>query len=71
MTRKQNRRELPLGHIIVETLDDPRGGKTFAFFATEAMKEKKVSIFSGHIEKGMGDQLRLIASMFDFLEQGL
>lgn len=71
MTKPQNRQSLPLGHIIVETLDDPRGGKTFAFFANETAKEKKKPLFSGHIEKGYGDQMRLIASMFDYLEQGL
>jgi len=71
MTKPQTRQALPLGHMICETLDDPRGGKTFAFFANEAAKEKKKPAFSGHIESGMGDQLRLIASMFDFLEQGL
>ena len=71
MTRKQNRQALPLGHMIVETLVDPRGGTTFAFFANEAAKEKKKPAFSGHIEKGYGDQLRLIAAAFDFLEQGL
>ncbi len=71
MTKPQNRQSLPFGHMIVETLDDPRGGKTFAFYANEAAKEKKKPAFSAHIEKGMGDQLRLVASMFDFLEQGL
>ena len=71
MTKPQNRQELPLGHIIVATTDCPRGGKTFGFYATEAMKEKKRSIFSGHIEKGMADQLRLIAAQFDFIEQDL
>ncbi len=71
MTRPQNRQTLPFGHMIVETLDDPRGGTTFAFYANEAAKEKKKPAFSGHIQNGMGDQLRLIASMFDYLEKGL
>ncbi len=71
MTKPQNRQAFPFGHMIVETLVDPRGGTTFAFFANEAAKDKKKPAFSGHIKKGMGDQLRLIAAQFDFLEQDL
>lgn len=71
MPRKQNRQPLPFGDMIIETLDDPRDGKTFGIYVNQAAKDKKKPLFSGHIKKGMGDQLRLVASMFDFLEQGL
>ena len=71
MTKPQKRQALPFGHMIVETLDDPRGGKTFAFYPNEALKDAKKSAFSAHIKKGMADELRLIAAMFDYLEQGL
>ena len=70
MTKKSRRNQLPFGHMIVETIDGPHG-KTFAFYPSEALKAEKKSAFSAHIKKGMGDQLRLIASMFDYIEQKL
>jgi hypothetical protein len=69
MTKPQSRQELPFAGIIIETLVDPRGGATYGLYANERAKLAKKPVFSGHIEKGMGDQLRLVAAQFDFLEK--
>ena len=66
-----NRQALPFGHMVVETFKDPDGNVTFAFYPNEAAKVSKKPAFSAHVKKGMGDQMRLIAAMFDYLEQGL
>ncbi|WP_299949094.1 hypothetical protein [uncultured Ruegeria sp.] len=59
-----------LGHVVVRTTDHRENGKTFALNPDVEGGEKK-PLFTGHIEKGMGTQLRRLAHHFDDLEAGL
>lgn len=70
MTKPQNRHTLKVAHMTFETLVDPRGGTTFALFAGDMINKPK-ALFTGHIEKGMGSQLRRLAAHFDDLERDL
>lgn len=66
------REQFPVGHITFEVLDHPQNGKTFALIAGDAVSAKdRRPLFSGHIQKGMGRQLRQLAHRLDELEVGL
>ena len=72
MTKPETREQYRVGHITVETCNSPRHGVTFALIAGEAVhKTNPRSLFTGHLEKGMGTQLRRLAHHFDELEQHL
>ena len=58
------------GHVIVRTTDHRNNGKTFALYPDVEGGEKK-PLFTGHVEKGMGTQLRRLAHHFDDLEATL
>lgn len=65
-----NQEYFRLGHVIVRTTEHRENGKTFALYPDIEGGEKK-PLFTGHIEKGMGTQLRRLAHHFDDLEAGL
>ncbi|TNE66821.1 MAG: hypothetical protein EP336_09395 [Rhodobacteraceae bacterium] len=64
------REHYKVAHITVEVIDHPDHGRTFALFAGEAMhpEDRKRPLFSGHIPKGMGTELRRLAHRIDELE---
>ncbi|MDO6523249.1 hypothetical protein Q4578_16755 [Shimia thalassica] len=72
MTKPQEVQTLKVGHITFRVTNCPRGGVTYALIPHEAFhaKDRKV-LFSGHVERGMGKQLRRLAHVFDDLEKGL
>lgn len=62
------REEFPVGHILFEVDGGPG---TFALIAGEAEIKNRRPLFTGFVERGMGDQLRRLADRFDELEAGL
>ncbi len=61
-----------LDHVMFEVCDHPENGRTFALIAGEATEEKlRRPLFTGHIKRGMGTQLRRLAHRFDELEASL
>lgn len=60
-----------VGHVLFRTTEHPRHGVTFALFPDVEGAEKKASLFSGHVQRGMGDELRRLAYHFDDLEAQL
>lgn len=66
------RRPFRVAHVLFEVANHPEYGATFALIAGEATEEKyKRPLFSGHIERGMGTQLRRLAHYIDELEAQL
>ena len=65
------REQFKVGMITFEIIDHPENGQTFALFAGEALRpeDQKRSLFSGHVRKGMGTELRRLAHRFDELER--
>ncbi|SMO99461.1 hypothetical protein SAMN06265173_15413 [Thalassovita litoralis] len=64
------RRELfQVAHVTFEIVDHPEHGATFALIAGLAANAKdRRPLFSGHIEDGMGKELRKLAHRIDELE---
>lgn len=61
-----------LDHVMFEICDHPDCGATFALIAGEATEAKlRRPLFTGHIKRGMGTQLRRLAHRFDELEARL
>lgn len=66
------REQFRVGHVTFEIVDPPEGGATFALIAGDAMLQKdRRPLFSGHVVRGMGTELRRIAHRFDELEMAM
>ncbi len=64
------REAFQFGHITIEVSTHPEYGKTFALIAGDALQAKdRRPLFTGHITKGMGDELRKIAAKIDAVEE--
>ncbi|UWQ77372.1 transposase [Leisingera sp. M658] len=62
------REKFRVGHVLFEVDGGPG---TFGLFAAEADEPKhRRPLFTGFVERGMGDQLRRLADRFDELEAG-
>lgn len=59
-----------IGHVVCRTTEHREYGITFALYPDVEAGEKK-PLFTGHIEKGMGTELRRLAHHFDDLEARL
>ena len=69
MPRKQIRHRQTVGHITFETLDCPRGGKTFAIYPGNPDDVR--AICSGPIDPGMAAELLKLSAYFRELERDL
>ena len=68
-TTTYKREQFQVAHITIEVADHPKNGCTFALIAGEAIAAKdRRPLFTGHVEKGMGSQLRRLAARIDELE---
>ena len=65
------REKFAVAHVWFEVCDHPENGATFGLFAGDPITHGKRALFSGHIEKGMGTQLRKLAHRIDELEAKL
>lgn len=66
------REQFWVAHVMFELIDHPENGITFALIAGLATEAKyRRPLFSGHIERGMGTQLRRLAHRLDELEARL
>lgn len=63
-----SREQFPVGHLTFEVIDHPDHGPTFALFAGYAPKDGGKALFSGHLQQGMGIELRRLAHRVDELE---
>lgn len=64
------RERYQVAHVTFEVCDHPEHGVTFALIAGEAVHAKdRRPMYSGHIPKGMGTQLRRLAHRIDELEE--
>lgn len=71
-TTKAKRERFDVAHVAFEVCDHPENGQTFALYpGLDELAPKKPPLFSGHIEKGMGTQLRRLAHRVDELESKL
>lgn len=69
-TTRFKREQFKVGHITFEIADHPTNGCTFALIAGEATENKYLKpLFTGHISKGMGSELRRVADRFDKLAE--
>ena len=69
-SRAINREQWSVGHVTFELSEDPhRGNATFALIAGEAPVGTRKALFTGSVQKGMGEQLRCLSLAFDALEQ--
>ncbi len=59
-----------IGHVVVRTTCHRENGQTFSLYPDVEDGEKK-PLFTGHVEKGMGTELRRLAHHFDDLEARL
>lgn len=62
------RRYFPLAHVEIELIDHPDNGITFGL-RTRYGPENRPCLCSGHIERGMGTELRRLAHVLDDLER--
>lgn len=63
------REAFQVAHVTVEVIDHPEHGATFALIAGEAVHARdRRPLFSGHVEVGMGTQLRRLAHRIDEIE---
>lgn len=63
------RQQFPVAHVRFEVADHPENGCTFALLVGDPITAKdRRPLFSGHIEPGMGTQLRRLAHHIDDLE---
>jgi len=68
-TTTYEREKFIVAHVTFELCDHPKNGVTFALIAGDAIDAKdRRPMFSGHISKGMGSQLRRLAARIDELE---
>lgn len=67
------RERFVVGHIAIEVIDHPENGATYGLRAAVELVDGKTPplLFSGHIECGMGTQLRRLAHRMDELEAAL
>ena len=71
-TTTYQREKFIVAHVTFELCDHPKNGVTFALIAGDAIDAKhRRPMFSGHIKKGMGSQLRRLAARIDQLEEKL
>jgi hypothetical protein len=60
--KRFERKLFKVGHMTFETISHPTDGQTFALIPHMAHEAKnKRPLFSGHINKGMANELRLLA----------
>jgi hypothetical protein len=64
---KMPRAVFDVGHVQFELIDHPDNGATFGLRAKYG-PDSRPCLFSGHIEPGMGTQLRRLAHAVDALE---
>jgi hypothetical protein len=66
------RERIDIAHMTVELIDHPEDGPTFNLIAGKALNAaQRRPLFSGHIEKGMSEQLRELAFYVRDLEAKL
>lgn len=70
--RAQNAQKIPrqsfdVAHVQFELIDHPDNGVTFGLRAKYG-PDNRPCLFSGHIEAGMGTELRRLAHAVDVLE---
>ncbi len=70
MTRPQIKHRQAVAHMTFETIVYPSGETTFALYVAD-MATNPRPLFSGHVTRGMGSDLRRLASHFDDLERNL
>lgn len=63
------RERFPVAHVVFQVIDHPENGVTFGLFTCDPDQSRP--LFSSHIEKGMGTQLRKLAHRIDELEAKL
>ena len=64
------RERFQVAHITFELIDDAEHGQTFALIAGDAVTSKdRRPLFSGHVTKGMSEELRELAFRVRQLEQ--
>tara|TARA_R100000951_G_scaffold61317_2_gene51555 strand:- start:2524 stop:2763 length:240 start_codon:yes stop_codon:yes gene_type:complete len=69
-SRAIKREQWSVGHVTFELSEDlNRGNATFALIAGEAPTGPRKALFTGSVQKGMGEQLRCLSIAFDALEQ--
>jgi hypothetical protein len=62
---------LRVAHMVFRTTVHRETGITFGLYPDLEGAETRAALFSGHIEPGMGDQLRALAAHVDELEAQL
>lgn len=67
-THTFERERFKVSHIVFEVVDHPKDGSTFALFVGDEFDPKRRPLFTGHITKGMGTELRKLAHRMDELE---
>ena len=63
----QGRQYFDVAHVQFELIDHPQNGVTFGL-RTKFGPDNRGCLFSGHIERGMGTELRRLAHAIDALE---
>lgn len=72
MTRKRQVDVFPVAHVTFKIIDCPHNGKTFSLIAGYGeLPERKNTLFSGHIHKGMSSELHRLAAHISTLEAKL
>jgi hypothetical protein len=61
------RQTFEVGHVQFELCNHPENGVTFGLRPVYGPEDRRC-LFSGHIERGMGTQLRRLAHAMDALE---
>jgi len=68
-TTTYKREKFIVSHVTFELCEHPKNGSTFALIAGDAIDAKhRRPMFTGHISKGMGSQLRRLAARIDEIE---
>lgn len=67
---KIKRQSFAVAHVEFELVDHPDDGVTFGLRPVFGPADRRC-LFSGHIERGMGTQLRRLAHAIDVLEAKL
>ena len=68
-TTTYKREQHKVAHVTFELCGHPKNGATFALIAGDAIDAKhRRPMFTGHISKGMGSQLRRLAARIDEIE---
>lgn len=67
--QRHERKRFAVAHVVFEVADHPENGCTFALKVGDPLTaSERPPLFSGHIEPGMGTQLRRLAHHIDDLE---